>query len=177
MYASEFTAESVDQSGGVAVIDVVEASLDEAHRIYEQREEEFGTDVMRQIERNVILSIIDNKWREHLAEMDYLRAGIGLRAMGQRDPLVEYQREGFDMFSEMVDAVKRESVRYLFHAQLAKREEKPKIQVAAAGGQPSGSAGGAQAHSDKVGRNDPCPCGSGKKYKRCHGAAADAAGA
>ncbi|MDH5373871.1 MAG: SEC-C metal-binding domain-containing protein, partial [Acidimicrobiia bacterium] len=177
LYASELTAENVDQAGGIAVIDVVEASLDEAHRIYEQREEEFGADVMRQIEQNVILSIIDNKWREHLAEMDYLRAGIGLRAMGQRDPLVEYQREGFDMFSELVDAVKRESVRYLFHAQLAKREEKPKIQVAAAGGQPSGAAAGVQAHSDKVGRNDPCPCGSGRKYKRCHGAAADAAGA
>jgi preprotein translocase subunit SecA len=171
LYPTELTAESVESPGGIAVLDVVDAALDEAHRVYAAREEEFGTDVLRQIERNVILSIIDNKWREHLAEMDYLRAGIGLRAMGQRDPLVEYQREGFDMFSDMVESVKRDSVRYLFHAQLAKREEKPKLQVAAGGGQQSSSARG-PVQSDKVGRNDPCPCGSGKKYKKCHGAAA-----
>jgi preprotein translocase subunit SecA len=170
LYPTEISAATVDAPGGIAVSDVVETALAEAHGVYEQREEEFGSDVLRQIERNVILSIIDNKWREHLAEMDYLRAGIGLRAMGQRDPLVEYQREGFDMFAEMVDAVKRDSVRYLFHAQLAKREEKPKLQVSSGGGQASSSRGPVQ--SDKVGRNDPCPCGSGKKYKKCHGAAA-----
>ncbi len=172
LYPTELTREKVDRPGGISVADVVEVTLEEAHRVYTQREEEFGTEVLRQIERNVILSIIDNKWREHLAEMDYLRAGIGLRAMGQRDPLVEYQREGFDMFSEMVDGVKRDSVRYLFHAQIAKQEEKPKVQVASSGGGPSTSSSGAQAYSDKIGRNDPCPCGSGKKYKKCHGAAA-----
>ncbi|HSR44764.1 MAG TPA: preprotein translocase subunit SecA [Acidimicrobiia bacterium] len=172
LYPTELGRDKIDAPGGIAVVDVVEAALEEAHRVYRRREEEFGPDVLRQIEQNVILSIIDNKWREHLAEMDYLRAGIGLRAMGQRDPLVEYQREGFDMFSEMVDAIKRDSVRYLFHAQLAKSEEKPKVQVAQGGGQVSRPASGAQAHSDKVGRNDPCPCGSGKKYKKCHGAAA-----
>ncbi len=172
LYPTELGRDKIEAPGGIAVVDVVEAALEEAHRVYRRREEEFGPDVLRQIEQNVILSIIDNKWREHLAEMDYLRAGIGLRAMGQRDPLVEYQREGFDMFSEMVDAIKRDSVRYLFHAQLAKREEKPKVQVAQGGGQVSRPASGAQAHSDKVGRNDPCPCGSGKKYKKCHGAAA-----
>jgi preprotein translocase subunit SecA len=171
LYPTELTREKVDQPGGLAVVDVVDAALEEAHAVYERREAEFGSDVLRQIEQNVILSIIDNKWREHLAEMDYLRAGIGLRAMGQRDPLVEYQREGFDMFADLVDSAKRDAVRYLFHAQLAKREEKPKLQVAAGGGQPSSSSRG-PAHSDKVGRNDPCPCGSGKKYKKCHGAAA-----
>ena len=170
LYPTEISAATVEAPGGIAVIDVVDTALAEAHIVYEQREEEFGSEVLRQIERNVILSIIDNKWREHLAEMDYLRAGIGLRAMGQRDPLVEYQREGFDMFAEMVDAVKRDSVRYLFHAQLAKREEKPKLQVSSGGGRASSSRGPVQ--SDKVGRNDPCPCGSGKKYKKCHGAAA-----
>ena len=170
LYPTEISAATVEAPGGIAVIDVVETALAEAHNVYEKREEEFGSEVLREIERNVILSIIDNKWREHLAEMDYLRAGIGLRAMGQRDPLVEYQREGFDMFAEMVDAVKRDSVRYLFHAQLAKREEKPKLQVSSGGGRASSSRGPVQ--SDKVGRNDPCPCGSGKKYKKCHGAAA-----
>ncbi len=174
LYPTELTPDSIDRSRGIAVIDVVEAALEESGRVYEQREEEFGSDVLRQIEQNVILSIIDNKWREHLAEMDYLRAGIGLRAMGQRDPLVEYQREGYDMFADMVESVKRDSVRYLFHAQLAKREEKPKVQVAAAGGGGAAAVSGSSTRSmpgDKVGRNDPCPCGSGKKYKKCHGAA------
>jgi preprotein translocase subunit SecA len=100
--------------------------------------------------------------------MDYLRAGIGLRAMGQRDPLSEYQREAFDMFTEMVDSVKRDTVRYLYHVEVAQPKSQPQRVEAA----PAGSSGPRpQAQSDKVGRNDPCPCGSGKKYKRCHGAA------
>ncbi len=101
--------------------------------------------------------------------MDYLRAGIGLRAMGQRDPLSEYQREAFDMFTEMVDTVKRDAVRYLYHVELAQPKTQPqRVEASKAG------ATGARkpAKSDKVGRNDPCPCGSGKKYKKCHGAAA-----
>ena len=115
-----------------------------------------------------MLSVIDNKWREHLSEMDYLRAGIGLRAMGQRDPLSEYQREGFDMFNDMVESVKHDAVRYLFHVELAKPKTQPKRVEAA----PAGSTGSKKpVKSDKIGRNDPCPCGSGKKYKRCHGAA------
>ena len=123
--------------------------------------------MLRQVERSVMLSVIDNKWREHLSDMDYLRAGIGLRAMGQRDPLSEYQREAFDMFTEMVDAVKRDAVRYLFHVELAK----PKTEPQRVEPGPVGPAPAKQAVSDKIGRNDPCPCGSGKKYKRCHGAA------
>jgi len=115
--------------------------------------------------------VIDAKWREHLSEMDYLRAGIGLRAMGQRDPLVEYQREGYDMFAELVDSVKQETTRYMFHVQVAQQaaeaqrtQERHQREAAAAGGRST-----TQAVSDKVGRNDPCPCGSGKKYKHCHG--------
>jgi preprotein translocase subunit SecA len=114
-----------------------------------------------------MLQLIDNKWREHLAEMDYLRAGIGLRAMGQRDPLSEYQREGFDMFSEVVESVKRDAVRYLFRVQLAQPQQQPKH------GQPVAqqSRGPQQPvkTGEKIGRNEQCPCGSGKKYKRCHG--------
>jgi preprotein translocase subunit SecA len=112
-----------------------------------------------------MLSVIDNKWREHLSEMDYLRAGIGLRAMGQRDPLTEYQREGFDMFAELVDSVKRDAVKYLFHVEVSQ----PKIQPQRLQAVQSGNTGPKRpASSDKIGRNDPCPCGSGKKYKRCH---------
>ena len=134
---------------------------------------EFGEDLLRKLERTVVLSIVDTKWREHLAEMDYLRAGIGLRAMGQKDPLVEYQREGYDMFSDMVFGIKHDSVRYLFHAQMVEQptQAQPKVRLQSSGGQ--GQAVKRQATSkDKVGRNDPCPCGSGKKYKKCHGAAA-----
>jgi preprotein translocase subunit SecA len=118
---------------------------------------------MREIERQVMLSVIDNKWREHLSEMDYLRAGIGLRAMGQRDPLVEYQREGYALFSDLVDSVKADTIRYMFHVQLA---QPPPTRPTP---QPSGPAKPAVS-GGQVGRNDPCPCGSGKKYKRCHGA-------
>jgi preprotein translocase subunit SecA len=145
---------------------VVDHVVEEALDGYAKREEELGSEVLRQVERSVMLSVIDNKWREHLSEMDYLRAGIGLRAMGQRDPLSEYQREAFDMFTELVEAVKRDSVRYLFHVELAKPKTEPQ-RVAA---NPTGGGSTKPAVSDKIGRNDPCPCGSGKKYKRCHGA-------
>ncbi len=159
---------AIDQSavsGGVD--DVIEFAVEEALDAYAKREEDLGPDLLRQVERSVMLSVIDNKWREHLSDMDYLRAGIGLRAMGQRDPLTEYQREAYDMFAEMVDSVKRDAVRYLFRVELAKPKTEPQRVEAA----PTGPAPAKQAVSDKVGRNDPCPCGSGKKYKRCHGAA------
>jgi preprotein translocase subunit SecA len=159
------TIDEASVSGGVD--DVTEVAVEEALDAYAKREDELGPELLRQVERSVMLSVIDNKWREHLSDMDYLRAGIGLRAMGQRDPLTEYQREAYDMFAEMVDSVKRDAVRYLFRVELAKPKTEP--QRVEAG--PTGPAPAKQAVSDKVGRNDPCPCGSGKKYKRCHGAA------
>jgi preprotein translocase subunit SecA len=146
--------------------DVVDAAVTDAREAYAEREKELGADVLRQVEKSVTLSVIDNKWREQLAEMDYLRAGIGLRALGQRDPLVEYTNEAYSMFSELVDAVKREAVRYLFHVQLARPQAQPaRTQPERTGPTRPVTVG------EKVGRNDPCPCGSGKKYKRCHGAA------
>ena len=152
--------------GSINVEDVEEFLIEEANDAYDARREELGETVMKQVEKSVMLSVIDNKWREHLSEMDYLRAGIGLRAMGQRDPLSEYQREGYDMFTEMVDSVKRDSVRYLFHVEVARPKTQPqRVQANATGKKTT------QAVSDKIGRNDACPCGSGKKYKRCHGAA------
>jgi preprotein translocase subunit SecA len=149
-------------SGGAD--EVVEYAVEEALDAYARREDELGADLLRQVERSVMLSVIDNKWRDHLSEMDYLRAGIGLRAMGQRDPLTEYQREAFDMFSELVDSIKRDAVKYLFHVQLAQPASQPKrVEPNATGAKKQ-----KQAVSDKIGRNDPCPCGSGKKYKKCH---------
>ena len=154
--------------GNYDIDDVVDFAVEEASQRYQDREDELGGDIMTRVEKSVMLSVIDNKWREHLSEMDYLRAGIGLRAMGQRDPLTEYQREGYDMFMDMVESVKRDAVRYLFHVEVAQ----PKTQPQRVEANPTGGKSSKPATSDKVGRNDPCPCGSGKKYKRCHGAAA-----
>jgi preprotein translocase subunit SecA len=165
---SQYYPTSISRSsfeGSPDVEDVVEFAVEEGAVAYEKREEDLGAEILRQVERSVMLSVIDNKWREHLSEMDYLRAGIGLRAMGQRDPLSEYQREAYDMFTEMVDSVKRDAVKYLFHVELSKPKTEPqRVAPLSTGGSVK------QATSDKVGRNDPCPCGSGKKYKRCHGA-------
>ncbi|HEY7564616.1 MAG TPA: preprotein translocase subunit SecA [Acidimicrobiia bacterium] len=155
--AADFDRASVDE--------VVERAIELGHKAYQEREQELTAPVLRQVERQVMLSVIDNKWREHLAEMDYLRAGIGLRAMGQRDPLVEYQREAYELFSELVDSAKRDTVKYLFHVQLA-QSTAPARPAPAPGKTPVAKP---QARA-AVGRNDPCPCGSGKKYKRCHGA-------
>ena len=156
--------------GHLTVDDVVEQAISDAHMAYKEREKELGSDVLRQVEKTVMLQVIDARWREHLAEMDYLRAGIGLRAMGQRDPLAEYQREAYDLFTDLVAQVKRDAVRYLFHVQLAQPRTRP-APTAAPTPTPRGSQAPPQpARGDKVGRNDPCPCGSGKKYKRCHGA-------
>jgi preprotein translocase subunit SecA len=157
--------------GNYGIEEVIDFAVDEAFSRYEEREQELGKELMPRIEKSVMLSVIDNKWREHLSEMDYLRAGIGLRAMGQRDPLTEYQREGYDMFMDTVESVKRDAVRYLYHVEVAQPKTQPKrVEANPTGGGKSPTR--RPASSDKVGRNDPCPCGSGKKYKRCHGAAA-----
>ena len=148
-------------------------------KAYAERESNLGEEVMRELERKVLLSVLDRKWREHLYEMDYLQEGIGLRAMAQRDPLVEYQREGFDLFAAMMDGIKEEIAALLFNVEVTvesnsnsvnakglenQQNEARPLQYSAA------DENGVQQTSD-VSRNSPCPCGSGKKYKRCHGAA------
>jgi preprotein translocase subunit SecA len=242
---------------GVSAELITEVMHGDAQAAYKKREDEFGSEVIRELERRVVMHVLDHKWREHLYEMDYLREGIGLRAMAQRDPLIEYQREGYDMFSSMMEGIKEESVQLLFTAQFMQQE--PGVDESANGGQaqpaaavaqaqaapataqppaagqqatagqqagsrrrgahaagqrpspnqgnqpqpavpaglaragaapggrarparleysaPSMDAGGVEHRSDSnaggnsanVGRNDPCPCGSGRKYKRCHG--------
>ncbi len=160
------TIEKSTFEGSPTVDEIVEAAVEEGLAAFERREQDLGAEVMRQVERSVMLSVIDNKWREHLSEMDYLRAGIGLRAMGQRDPLSEYQREAYDLFTDLVDSVKKDAVKYLFHVEISQPKTEPQRVAPLPTGGPV-----KQATSDKVGRNDPCPCGSGKKFKRCHGAA------
>jgi preprotein translocase subunit SecA len=204
-----------------------------ARNAYADREALFGPEQMREIERWILLRVIDEKWRDHLYEIDQLRAGIGLRAYGQKDPLLEYKREAFEMFEELMGNIDADTVRYLFRVMPARPAQAPapaKAEAAAAtkgsedGGAPATSApaprrapepaeavvvggglaarpvgalrenkpgpsvvGGPRASAPpvaeavpqtfvrdqpKVGRNDPCPCGSGKKYKKCHGAGA-----
>jgi len=157
--------------GAQSAEEAVEKAVADAQEVYSARAEELGEKLLRSLERTVVLSIVDNKWREHLAEMDYLRSGVGLRAMGQRDPLTEYQREAYDMFSDMVDSIKDDAVKYLYHAQIVQQPARPDPVVQLGG--TGGAALKRQATADgKVGRNEPCPCGSGKKFKKCHGAAA-----
>ena len=186
-----------DRAGLTAEFLAEEIKADAQHA-YDQREERLGDETMRELERRVVLSVLDRKWREHLYEMDYLQEGIGLRAMAQRDPLVEYQREGFNMFAAMMDAIKEESVGYVFNLEVqvetaegAEGEARhphrwwPRASRLRTG-RPScstprrrwtatrttapttvrGETGGEYAGTP---RNAPCPCGSGKKYKRCHG--------
>ncbi|MEN8114519.1 MAG: preprotein translocase subunit SecA, partial [Actinomycetota bacterium] len=152
--------------------EVIDAYIADADAAYAAREAQFGANVMRQLERTVVLSVIDNKWREQLAEMDYLRSGIGLRAMGQRDPLVEYQREAFAYFEELVDIVKHDATRYMFHVDVVQQQQTaaPKVTTSSAKSVQQIKQRQVVRSGDKVGRNAPCPCGSGKKYKRCHGA-------
>jgi preprotein translocase subunit SecA len=211
---------------------------EDVHAAYDKREEVLGTDATRELERQVLLAVIDRKWREHLYEMDYLQEGVGLRAYAQRDPLVEYQREGFDMFAQMMDGIKEEAVGYLFNLEVqvegppaeaaptatptglavphpeshveikakglggsaqprnfsyispvegggTKVEQAPALGLGTPATQgrntqgrkpsPRGGQGKAAVRTGEVAaaasRNAPCPCGSGKKYKRCHGAA------
>jgi preprotein translocase subunit SecA len=197
-----------DMTREALVDDFRETAQDE----YREREEAWGEEIARQVERYVILQVVDARWREHLENMDYLREGVHLRAMAQKDPLVEYRHEGHLMFEELGGQIREEVVSLLFHAEVAQEdagalqemqetgwdgdgdggfayqhESLAGADAIAAAGAGSGAAvaagaigGGATAVAtqqqriasewDKVGRNDPCPCGSGKKYKKCHGA-------
>ncbi|MCA1688639.1 MAG: preprotein translocase subunit SecA [Actinobacteria bacterium] len=129
-----------------------------------------GADSFEEAERGTLLSVVDSRWREHLYEMDYLREGIGWRGLSQRDPLVEYKREGFDMFVEMERGLKEDYVTYIYRIENVKLREEEMQQLSYSGGEePNQRPKSPRKAEGKVGRNDPCPCGSGKKYKKCHG--------
>jgi preprotein translocase subunit SecA len=169
-----------DAGGSLDQESIIEAVTEDALSAYRVREQSLTPKVMRELERQVMLAVLDRKWREHLYEMDYLQEGIGLRAMGQRDPLVEYQREGYDLFVAMMESIKEQVIGFVFNAQVnltdpnaPSPEQNEKLQYSA----PSkdGSASNSKlkpapvVNQTEVGRNEPCPCGSGKKYKKCHG--------
>jgi preprotein translocase subunit SecA len=211
---------------GMVREELLEVLQKDAQAQYTAREEELGEDVARELERRVLLSVLDRKWREHLYEMDYLREGIGLRAYSQRDPLVEYQREGFDMFAAMKEGIREETVGFLFHIEVSVEDDEdedeleltPAGAAATASQSPLGALGAGAGHDHApsivakgldapkrpanltysapsedgeaevrgtsaeddpfagVSRNELCPCGSGKKYKRCHGSPAGPTG-
>jgi preprotein translocase subunit SecA len=214
----------LDQAQASDREELVEILIADAIRAYGAREEEFGDELMRYLERQILLQVIDNRWREHLYEMDYLREGIHLRGFAQIDPLVAYKNEGYEMFTELMNSIWEEFARLIFHVEVRvtpSENERPiepaasPSQVQYSGGTPAeqpsalsqaGAAAGAGAATqagagaqqpqpaqaqqeapqptqqdpvtgthvktdqEKVGRNDPCWCGSGKKYKKCHGA-------
>jgi len=201
LYRTEITSDELRDEVDLSREALIEEFQHDARDEYEGKEKELGSELMREVERFLILQIVDRRWREHLENMDYLRDGIHLRAMAQKDPLTEYRSEGHAMFQELNAAIKEEVVLNLFHAQISVEEadaleraqETPAVNgglsyeheslagadaIAAAGtsvSTPVGGGGAAVAtqrvnsEQEKLGRNDPCWCGSGKKFKKCHG--------
>ena len=185
--------------------ELTEALIQRAKAAYENKEKTIGVDFLRHLERIILLDVVDSKWKDHLRSMDNLREGIGLRAYGQKDPLVEYKREAFEAFQEMVHVIKEDTLAFIFRVQPAVRAQGDQERVpspmpakkaaplqfihpeASSAVKNAISAADGQKNPDfaeesvttptrsavpsekKVGRNDPCPCGSGKKYKKCHG--------
>jgi preprotein translocase subunit SecA len=206
LYSGEITVEELREEGVAGnAPELIEYFRTDAHEEYRLKEEEVGADIMREVERYVVLQVVDQRWREHLDNMDYLREGVHLRAFAQKDPLVEYRAEGHAMFEELGRNIREEVVMLLFHAQITPEDVDEldrgddlngqplayeheslagadAIMAAGAGaGVTAGTIGGAggavatqqqrvTAERDKIGRNDPCWCGSGKKFKKCHGA-------
>jgi len=212
LYGSEITPDELREDNVEMTPEaLIEEFVDDAWDSYQEREKNFGNDpetdqpIMRELERFILLSVVDVRWREHLESMDYLREGVHLRAMAQKDPLVEYTAEGHTMFEELNASIREEVVLHLFHAEIAPADVEDlgpggstsdnggmsyeheslagsDSMVAAAVGTTAGAVGGGAtsvattgqqrvtSERDKIGRNDPCWCGSGKKFKKCHGA-------
>jgi preprotein translocase subunit SecA len=204
LYSTDMTIEEVREEVELTREALTAEFVEDAQEEYKAKEEELGPELMRELERFVILQVVDTRWREHLENMEYMREGVHLRAMAQKDPLVEYTAEGHAMFDELGRLIREEVVLTLFHAELTPEDAEEVLQqevpagngglsyehgslagaeaIAAAGGATATAAvaGGSSVstatkqvvkdeHAD-VGRNDPCWCGSGKKFKKCHGA-------
>ena len=152
--------------------EIIEKLLGILEKIYHEKEEEFGEEHFREVERVILLRVVDQKWMDHIDNMDHLKQGIGLRAYKQMDPIQAYQMEGSAMFDEMIEGIKLDTVKFLYHIQIQKPVERERVAE-----ETSASHGGDEGdvkkqpvrNENKVGRNDPCPCGSGKKYKNCCG--------
>ena len=165
----QFTPAELEELNPAAVADQL---VGKAKALYEAREQLFGERIMRELERVVLLKNVDAKWMDHIDAMEELKRGIRLRAYGQHDPVVEYRVEGFDMFDEMIAAIRQDTARMMLTVQIRTQEEPKREEVAKPAPAPGdGTAAGKTVRNakKKVGRNDPCPCGSGKKYKKCCG--------
>ena len=169
--------ESLRDTGRDALLEDLKAQIRDA---YERKEKELGPELMRFLEKTFMLQVIDHHWKDHLLGMDHLRDGIGLRGYGQKDPLIEYKREGYDLFAGMMERIKSDTIERLFLVQAVREGERsappppvlsrPQPKLTLNRGEEPVSTPTVHRSDDKVGRNDPCPCGSGKKYKKCHGA-------
>ncbi|NLL81219.1 MAG: preprotein translocase subunit SecA [Tissierellia bacterium] len=153
------------------LIDLINEKIEEKYAL---KEKEFGADNFREIERIILLQVVDRKWMDHIDAMDQLRQGIGLRAYGQQDPVIAYQKEGFDMFEEMSQDIWEDTVGFLFHVESPEKIQRKRVAEPLATNMDNNSNSSANKtvinKEKKVGRNEPCPCGSGKKYKKCCGA-------
>ena len=173
LYFPKFTVRFTDEElKEKTAADVTEAFTKAAADYYEQKEQEFTSPVMREVERVVLLRVVDEYWMDHIDAMADLRQGIRLRAYAQTDPVIAYKKESLDMFEEMISAIQSETVRRLYSVRIKKDEEIKRERVAKATGESIGGDGTVKKQPrrvQKIGRNDPCPCGSGKKYKNCCG--------
>lgn len=161
----KYNAQELDE---ITKEDITKMLNERAESIYKKRETDLGKELLREIERVVLLKVVDSKWMAHIDDMDELKKGIGLRSYGQKNPVVEYRMEGFDMFDAMIDAIREDTVRMLFTIKVQKAEPAPKREQVLK--PDAGSSQSITRKSKKVGPNEPCPCGSGKKYKKCCGA-------
>jgi len=167
------------KGNGIRREDVTEFIREKVRSYYEDKEQNIGTETMRQIERYLMLQTLDFLWKDHLLNMDHLREGIGLRGYAQKDPLHEYKKEGFDMFGSLMNRLADDVCEKLFKVQPVsetdmarlegRRNEEQQRMIMSRGGEEEEKKKPVRRQQKKVGRNDPCPCGSGKKYKKCHG--------
>ncbi|MBQ1401514.1 MAG: SEC-C domain-containing protein, partial [Firmicutes bacterium] len=188
---TNYTAdEKAELDEDILIGDIVE----EFDRLYDEKEKEVGEEQMREVERMILIRVVDNKWMDHIDAMDQLKSGIGLRALGQQDPAAAYSNEGFDMFELMVQSIKEETVKYCYNITVQTSSQRKNVMGSGEGMKEEFEDDGGQVVSQnadmpkqtqvperehkqapvkrdlpKVGRNDPCPCGSGKKYKHCCG--------
>ncbi|SHI39307.1 preprotein translocase subunit SecA [Lutispora thermophila] len=158
-----------DDISGLDKEELKEAILDKSLKIYEAKEAEIGSENMRELERVILLRVVDSKWMDHLDAMDQLRDGISLRAFGHQDPVQAYQIEGYDMFNELISNIKQETIKYIFNVSVNKIPQRQQVAEEVSTNQEKSGGNKPIVKEEKIGRNDPCPCGSGKKYKKCCG--------
>ncbi|MCM1506738.1 MAG: preprotein translocase subunit SecA [Ruminococcus flavefaciens] len=159
-----------DEIASVTKQDIITALNTKAGEIYQAKEEQYGTDIMRELERVILLKVVDTKWMAHIDDMEELKKGISLRSYGQKNPVIEYRYEGFEMFDAMVESIREDTIRMLLTVKLQQNQKPQREQVAKPDAPNAGAGDGSfstTAKSEKIGDNDPCPCGSGKKYKKC----------